>query len=78
MPCVAKHLLSSVLSQTPGNFFAEYTWKTSLKTEARIGDLPSLTGLSPFWSALGLTSTKENRNLWWVVLVRQIVRLLTS
>lgn len=63
IPCVAKHLLRSVLSQTPGNFFAEYTWKTSLKTEARIGDLPLLTGRSPFWPGGGLMSQNENRSL---------------
>lgn len=40
IPCAAKHLLNGVLSQTPGNFFAEYTWKTWLKHEARMGTLP--------------------------------------
>lgn len=39
IPCVAKHLLSAVLSHTPGNFLALNTWNGSLKTEARIGAL---------------------------------------
>lgn len=40
MPCPAKHLLRGVLSMTPGNFFALYTWKASLKHEASTGALP--------------------------------------
>lgn len=32
MPCAAKHLLSGVLSMTPGNFLAEKTWNLSEKT----------------------------------------------
>lgn len=43
MPCVAKHLLSGVLSTTPGNFFAEKTVNISLKQEASMGALPVLT-----------------------------------
>ena len=37
IPWVAKHLLSSVLSMTPGNFFALKTWNTFEKAEARTG-----------------------------------------
>lgn len=42
MPCVAKHLLSFVLSTTPGNFFALNTVNTSLKHAASTGALPVL------------------------------------
>ena len=42
MPCVAKHLLSWVLSTTPGNFLAEKTVKGSLKQEASTGARPVL------------------------------------
>lgn len=69
MPCVAKHLLSPVLSQTPGNFLAEYTWKTSLKQEARTGAFPVLTmelelPCCPLRAEDGgPTFTKENRSL---------------
>lgn len=42
MPCVAKHLLSLVLSTTPGNFFALYTWNLSLKHAASTGAMPRL------------------------------------
>lgn len=42
MPCNAKHLLSWVLSITPGNFLAEKTWNGSEKTEARTGAVPWL------------------------------------
>ena len=42
IPCVAKILLSAVLSITPGNFLALNTWKTSLKQDARTGALPLL------------------------------------
>jgi hypothetical protein len=37
MPCLAKVRLNSVLSITPGNFFALKTWKGWVKTEARTG-----------------------------------------
>lgn len=47
IPWVAKHLLRAVLSTTPGNFFAEYTVKTSEKQEARTGALPVL--IAPDW-----------------------------
>lgn len=40
IPCVAKHLLSGVLSITPGNFLALKTWKMSLKAVARTGAEP--------------------------------------
>jgi hypothetical protein len=40
MPWPAKHLLSSVLSMTPGNFLAEKTWNGSEKAVARTGRLP--------------------------------------
>lgn len=40
MPCVAKHLLSGVLSMTPGNFLALKTWKMLLKHEAKTGADP--------------------------------------
>lgn len=69
MPCVAKHLLSPVLSQTPGNFLAENTWKTSLKHEARTGAFPVLTiefalACCPLGAVDGgPTLTKEKRNL---------------
>lgn len=65
IPCVAKHLLRGVLSQTPGNFLAEKTWNTSLKTDASIGALPWFT-LEPSvegWSGGLATLTNEKRNL---------------
>lgn len=49
MPCVAKILLSAVLSITPGNFLALKTWKTSLKQEAKTGAEP----LFRDWVVLG-------------------------
>lgn len=74
MPWVAKHLLKSVLSTTPGNLFAEYTMKESEKQEARTWALPVL--IRPdgiyieFGSAVGVlgalgapTFTKEKRRL---------------
>jgi hypothetical protein len=69
MPCVAKHLLSGVLSTTPGNFLAEYTVNTSLQHDARMGALPVLT--MEIWFAglpLGVlegapTLQKEKRRL---------------
>ncbi len=55
---------SGVLSQTPGNFFAEKTVKTSLKHEASTGDLPVLTtGPSPLPFGGGPTLTNENLSL---------------
>lgn len=49
IPCVAKHLLRSVLSMTPGNFFAEKTSNLSLKHEARTGAEAVLR----VWAAVG-------------------------
>lgn len=60
IPCVAKHLLRLVLSMTPGNFFAENTWKTSLKVLARTGAEPVL---SLFGLLLSPTLTKFIFNL---------------
>lgn len=48
MPCSAKHLLSGVLSITPGNFLAEKTWNGSEKTDARTGAEPWLRTGCPF------------------------------
>lgn len=65
IPCVAKHLLRGVLSQTPGNFFAEYTWNTSLKDAARIGAAAWFT-IEPFaetWLGGLATLTNEKRSL---------------
>jgi hypothetical protein len=66
IPCVAKHLLSGVLSQTPGNFLAEKTWKTSLKADARTGALPVfIVGVAVSEPLAGgaPTLTKEKRSL---------------
>lgn len=48
MPCRAKHLLSWVLSITPGNFLAEKTWNGSENTDARTGAVPWLITGAPF------------------------------
>lgn len=66
MPCVANVLLRGVLSQTPGNFFAENTLNTSLKQQARTGALLLLTfARAPSRGELsgGPTLTKENLKL---------------
>jgi hypothetical protein len=70
MPWLAKHLLSGVLSQTPGNFLAENTEKTSLKQDASTGAFPWLTmelalaACCPFEAMFGSpTLTNENRSL---------------
>jgi hypothetical protein len=69
IPWLAKHLLRGVLSHTPGNFLAEYTWNASLKQEARIGALPVLTTELEFDDPPladlegAATLTKENRSL---------------
>ncbi len=47
MPCVAKHLLSFVLSITPGNFLAEKTSNEFEKHEARTGADPVLSFPTP-------------------------------
>lgn len=78
MPCVAKHLLSAVLSHTPGNFLALNTWNGSLKTEARIGALdwlmPVLEPDDPEGRGVGRpTFTKENWSLFEVLSV--LIRL---
>jgi hypothetical protein len=53
MPWVAKHLLRSVLSTTPGNFFAEYTTNGAEKQEARTGALPVLIAPDGIYIELG-------------------------
>lgn len=72
IPCVAKHLLNSVLSTTPGNLLAEYTVKTSLKHAAKTGALLVLTvviGIAPlglaFAEVLDVVGTPTFTNEKW-------------
>lgn len=60
MPWLANDLLSAVLSITPGNFFAEYTWNLSENVHARTGVAPLMT--PPAGVGL-LISTKLIRSL---------------
>lgn len=73
IPWAAKHFDKVVLSQTPGNFLAEKTVKTSEKHEARTGARSLLTPMPEEGRAGWATLTKEKRRL--LVSCQQLVQV---